>query len=241
MQEVQDALKYINDRLNMEVFGLTKPDNEIPAIPRLTADPMRTIEQQKAAVVLAIERFNDGQKAVFNTVVGEILPGVSADHPFRRNSYIYQPPFINLVQFSSELIHAIFGDISAKYSNTIRLNSSAILATTNCRLKSLNDEIIKRFPGLLSMLLSADSVVSQNSEDQKAMELKYPQELLNSINAGSSLPDHESKLNEGFVVMLLRNRRQDYGHLNSTRYVVPNMTKNSLFLRAISGTVKGNS
>ena len=73
------------------------------------------------------------------------------------------------------------------------------------------------------------------------MELKYPTQLLNSIQTGSALPDHEIKLKKGFVVMLLRNIRQNCGHVNGTRYVVHNMTKNLLFLRAVSGTCKGSS
>ncbi len=57
------------------------------------------------------------------------------------------------------------------------------------------------------MFLIADSVVSDNNDDQNTMELKYPQELLNSIEIGSPLPDQEIKLKKGFVVMLLRNVR----------------------------------
>ncbi len=110
------------------------------------------------------------------------------------DSNINLPPSINVFQSYSELIDAIFGDISAKYSDTEWLTSKAILATMNSRLKSLNDEIIYRFLGRPSMFHSADSVVSQNSEDQYVMELKYPQELLNSINAGSSSTDHVLKL-----------------------------------------------
>ncbi len=41
--------------------------------------------------------------------------------------------------------------------------------------------------------------------------------------------------------MLSRNIRLKRGHLNGTRYVVMNMTKNLLFLQAVSGTLRGNS
>ncbi len=93
------------------------------------------------------------------------------------------PPSINVVQYSSTLIDSVFGDLSVKHSDRKWLTSRAILATTNLRLKSLNDEIIDRFPGYPRMFLSADSVVSDNIDDQKAMELKYSQELFNSIEA----------------------------------------------------------
>ncbi len=103
----------------------------------------------------------------------------------------------------------------------------------NSNLKSLKDEIIYRFSGIRRVFLSADSVVSENPEDQKAMELKYPLELLDSIDAGSSLPDHEIKLKKVFVVMLLPNMRQICGNVNSTWYIIANVTKNLLFLQSI--------
>ena len=91
------------------------------------------------------------------------------------------------------------------------------------------------------MFLSADSVLSENPEEQKSIELNYPQELLNSIDTGSSLPDHEIKLKKGFIVMLLRNVTQKSGHVNGTRYLVVNMAEHLLFFRAVSPTSKGNS
>ena len=150
-------------------------------------------------------------------------------------------PSVNLVTSSSELIDATFNDISERYLDVEWLTSRAILATTNSRLTTINDEIIERFPGRSQTFLSADSVVCDNPDEQKAMELNYPTELLNSIESGSSLPDHKIKLKKGVVVMLLRKIRQNCGHMNGTRYVVHNMTKNLLFLRAISGICKGNS
>ena len=156
-------------------------------------------------------------------------------------SYIDLPKSITVVQSSGELIDSIFPNLAVKYNDTEWLISRAILATTNSKLKNLNDEVIERFPGKHRSFLSADSVISDNPEDQKEMELKYPPELLHTIETGSSLPDHEISLKKGFVVMLLRNIRQNCGHVNGTRYVVHNMTKNLLFLRAVSGTAKGNS
>ena len=41
--------------------------------------------------------------------------------------------------------------------------------------------------------------------------------------------------------MLLLNIRQNCGHVNGTRYIVHSMTKNFLFLRAVSGNCKGSS
>ncbi len=75
-----------------------------------------------------------------------------------------------------------------KSSDTAWLTMRAILATANSKLKSLNDEIIDRFPGLPSTFISGYSVVLESPKDQKAMELRYP--LFNSIDSGSSFPDY---------------------------------------------------
>ena len=66
-------------------------------------------------------------------------------HLLDEGSNIPLPPFINVVQSSSDLVNAIFGEISTKYSDTAWLTSKAILTTTNSKIKSLNDEIIDCF------------------------------------------------------------------------------------------------
>ncbi len=90
------------------------------------------------------------------------------------------------------------------------------------------------------MLQSADSVSSNSKEAQAAAELRYPQELLNSIEAGPSLPDHEIRVKKGFVVMLLRKIKPSLGHVNGTRYAIERMTQNLLFLKSVSRSQKGN-
>ncbi len=149
-------------------------------------------------------------------------------------------PSINVFKSSRELVHSIFPDISNKYTDKDWLTSRAILVPTNSRLHDVNDQVSQFFPGVFRTYMSADSVVCDDVEAQKCAELNYPQELLNSIEAGSSLPDHEINLKEGFVVMLLRNIRPRFGHVNGTRYIVERMTANFLFLISASGTHKGS-
>ena len=82
-------------------------------------------------------------------------------------------------------------------------------------------------------------MVFDSVEAQNASELNYPVELLNSIEVGASLPDHEVALKKGFIVMLLRNIKPSSGHVNGTRYVVENMTPNVLFLTSVSDSKTG--
>ena len=70
--------------------------------------------------------------------------------------------------------------------------------------------------------------------------MRYAEELLNSIEVGASLPDHEISLNKRFVVMLLRNIKPSAGYVNGTRYVVVRMITNLLFLTSVSGSKTGS-
>ena len=83
------------------------------------------------------------------------------------------------------------------------------------------------------------TVPCDSGETQNAAELRYPKELLNSIEARASLLDHEIALKKGFIVMLLRNIKPSSGHVNSTRCVVENMTFNLVFLTSVSGSKTG--
>ncbi len=158
-----------------------------------------------------------------------------------QNSYIHLLVSVTVVQSPGKLIDSLFPNLSMIYCDTKWLTSRAILAPTKSWLKVLNDLIIKRFSGSYFTFLSANSVVSENPEDQKSTELKYLQKLLNSIEAVSSLSDRAVRLKKGFMVMLLCNVRLKCGHVTGTRYIVQNMTKKFLFLRVVSGTAKRSS
>ncbi len=78
---------------------------------------------------------------------------------------------------------------------------------------------------------SCDSVEAQNKA-----ELRYPQELLNSVEARASLPDNEIKLKKGFIVMLLRNIKPFSVRVNGMRYVIENITLSHFFVRFKEGS-----
>ncbi len=111
-------------------------------------------------------------------------------------------PSINVLKSSHELVHSIFADISNKYTDKDWLTSRAILVRTNIRLRDVNDQVSQFFPGVFRTYMSADSVVCDDVEAQKSAEFNYSQELLDSIEAGSSLTDHKINLKEVFFVML---------------------------------------
>ncbi len=47
-----------------------------------STDPVETVDLQYKEIELAIKSINGSQKAVFNAIVGVILPGVKADDSF---------------------------------------------------------------------------------------------------------------------------------------------------------------
>ena len=91
------------------------------------------------------------------------------------------------------------------------------MAPTISRLQSLNSEVAKIFPLDFLYYRSADSVVCDSVEAQNAAELKYTVEVLNSIEVGASLPDHEIALKKGLIFMLLRNIKPSLSHVHGTR------------------------
>ena len=113
------------------------------------------------------------------------------------------------------------------------------MVPTKSRLQSLNREVTRIFPDDFLYYRSAESVVCDSVEAQNAAELRYFVELLNSIEVGASLPDHEIDLKKVFIVMLLRNIKPSSGLVNGIKYVVENMSSNVLLPRSVSGSKTG--
>ena len=91
------------------------------------------------------------------------------------------------------------------------------------------------FSGPYRTYLSIDKVKSEETN-----ALIYPTELLNTLTAGSALPDHKLKLKKAFIVILLRNLDPTAGHVNGARYVIEDMTNTLLFLRVTTESHEGN-
>ena len=155
------------------------------------------------------------------------------------NSLIPLPPAVNIVYSVTDLVQSVFRNIEKKYDDVGWLTSRAILISINSLLQCISSQVAERFPRKFSACKSADSVVCDSLEAQNAGKLSYPQELLNSMEVGPSLPDHEMSLKKGFIVVLLRNIEPSSGHVNGTRYVDESMTPNLLFLISVSGSGTG--
>ena len=113
------------------------------------------------------------------------------------------------------------------------------MTLTNSRLQMLKNQVSEWFSGKFSYYKSADSVSRDSVESQNAAELRYPQELLNSVEARASLPNHDIALKKGSLAVLLRYVKPFSGHVSGTRHLVENMTTNILLLEFVSGWKTG--
>ena len=158
----------------------------------------------------------------------------------RTNDYLISlPTAVNIVDSVTDLVQSVFQNLEKRYEDVEWLTSQTILTTTNSRLQCINDQVAELLPGTFLYYRSAESVVCDSIEAQNAAELRYLQELFNSIELGSSLPEHEVSLKKGFIYMLLRNIKTSVGHVNGARYLGESMTPNLLFLRSLFGSRKG--
>ena len=75
--EVQESLKEMGN-LNMETYQLPIPPDSLPAL----LEPPEAAEEEedrlRESVTSSVAQFNAGQRAVFDAVVGAVLPGVSS-------------------------------------------------------------------------------------------------------------------------------------------------------------------
>ncbi|CDF32173.1 unnamed protein product [Chondrus crispus] len=153
----------------------------------------------------------------------------------QRPEWISLPQSVAFEHTIRSLCLNVFQGIRDNHADPAWLTKRVILTTKNRPLEEVNEVIGNMIPGSYRTYLSADKV---ENEDTNA--LIYPTEMLNTLTAGSALPDHKLKLKKGFIVMLLRNLDPATGHVNGARYVIENMTNNLLFLRVTTGSHQGN-
>ena len=153
----------------------------------------------------------------------------------QRSEWISLPQFEAFEHTIRKLCLKVFQGIRDNHADPTWLTKRVILTKKNRPLEQVNEIVGNMILGPYRTYLSAGKV---ENEDTNA--LMYPMELLNTLTAGSALPDHKLKLKKGFIVMLLRNLDPTAGHVNGARYVIENMTNNLLFLRLTTGSHEGN-
>ncbi|XP_074373688.1 uncharacterized protein LOC141714039 [Apium graveolens] len=130
------------------------------------------------------------------------------------------PGFCNMEHCNSveNMIVNIFPGFLQNYKNSNYISERAILTPTNQTVSYINSKIVEMIPGEEFCYLSVDRADDFGGTDAE-LDVAFPTEYLNSLCI-PGLPNHELKLNEGVVVMLMRNLNQTLGLCNGTRLIV---------------------
>jgi hypothetical protein len=121
---------------------------------------------------------------------------------------------------------------SGHHETVTYLNERCILAPLNRDVKKLNDEILERLPGTMSVLRSIDT------PDPDGVG-SLPEECLNKISLGG-FPDHEIKVKIGMPLVVLRNMDIKRGVCNGSRIVVVDFGVGFIAGQLMSGPFAGN-
>ena len=109
----------------------------------------------------------------------------------------------------------------------------AVLASKNEDVDSSNCAVIRRFPGDIYELKSADSVAKDGEENT------YHVEFLNSLDI-SGLPPHVLRLKIGIPVVILRNLNSDRGARNGSRGIVRRIHPKCVEIELFGGRNEGS-
>ena len=82
LREIQTSLLEMNSRASLEAYGLLTPTEGLETSPDFPEAPSRNNESLKEIGHNSLKEFNQGQRIVFDTLLNEILPGVTAKDTF---------------------------------------------------------------------------------------------------------------------------------------------------------------
>lgn len=69
------------------------------------------------------------------------------------------------------------------------------------------------------------------TENDDRNALRYPIDLLNSLEGRGPVLDHRLQLEQGYILILFCNLGPSQGHYNGTRYTEDGMSQTKLFFR----------
>ena len=107
-----------------------------------------------------------------------------------------------------DIVEEIFGQVIAS-RNYEEMSKRAILAPLNIEVNEINNDVLKLLNSQEHILLSVDT-----AENEAGFE--FPVEYINTLYT-NGLPQHELKLKENAIVMLIRNLNVKEGLCNGTR------------------------
>ncbi|GFW39472.1 ATP-dependent DNA helicase [Trichonephila clavipes] len=136
--------------------------------------------------------------------------------------------------FESWLLHLGNGSLKNNY----QLGEDIVEFPKECvnedSLK-INEQVLARFPAQNATYFSADSIISEDHEEQNNFQLDF----INGITP-SGMPPHVLNLKIGAVIMLLRNLNPSVGLCNETRLIIRKLMPNVIDAEILTGHTKGS-
>ncbi|XP_074327709.1 uncharacterized protein LOC141665622 [Apium graveolens] len=173
--------------------------------------------------------------------IGEGQNYISKDEgPFCTEYEVQIPPqFCNVEQSNSveKMMAAIYPNFLTNFKFPEYLSERAILTPTNQTVSHLNSLIVDKLLGDTISYYSIDRAEDFGVTETE-LDLAFPIEYLNSLII-LGIPQHELKLKEGVVVMLIRNLNQTLGLCNVTRLIITKCLKNVVQCDVIYGSNVG--
>ncbi|KAH8144382.1 uncharacterized protein LAJ45_11628 [Morchella importuna] len=147
------------------------------------------------------------------------------------------PPFIQSCKTVEDLCSHVFPRriIESATVNYAAFSKRAILAMRNDTVAEFNDRVLQEIEGEIHTYYSADTVDSENSEDNSNL---LPPEYLQNLNP-SGLPPAILKLKVGAPIILLRNLYPKQGLCNGTRMTVTRLGRRCIEARILDGEFDG--
>ena len=105
-------------------------------------------------------------------------------------------------------------------------------------MDSINQELLRKFPGNVQLFHSADCIPSTEQTGEDDPMLNYPPEYLNEINC-SGLPLARLELKVGCPIMVLKNLDAANGVCNGSRGILSRCSNRVLEMELITGDFAG--
>ena len=163
-------------------------------------------------------------------VFAKYLLDVGAERNSNPDGTVTLPAHMRCGDSVDSLIDAIYPGITQGGKPDKYFAECTLLSCKNDNIDDLNEDILAKFPGEEKILMSADSVTTDDG-------LAYPVEYLNSLNV-SGLPLAKLALKPGCPLMLLRNIDPTNGLCNGTRMILLRIKPRVLECRILGGDGK---
>ncbi len=174
LTEIQNSLSEISPALSLESLNLPKPPERSYHIQVENTNPVGNT-QKIESIEVNTTKFNKGQNNVFNTILGAILPGVTAENlcapfqsPFNHQSACSRAYFLDAPGRTGKTftIHAIQSVLKIRKHSVIAVATSAVAASL------LEDGQTAHSAFKISMPCYAESVYNISIESKIANELR---------------------------------------------------------------------